>query len=114
MKQYNVKRVGGFIHVLYLTMPLFGLAGYTASFITMYTVLLPYIKPIMPWLTAPLFFGVGLAVCGIAVFCFYTFVYPSYMAFQNRQEYSHNSLLRKDLEAIKKQLGIKIEEIHKN
>jgi hypothetical protein len=106
LKQYNVKRIGSFIHVLYLTMPLFGLGAYTMSAITMYTVLLPYIQPLAPWFSAPVFIGVCFILCALLVFCFYKFVYPSYMTFQNRQEYNHNSLLRKDLEAIKKKLNI--------
>lgn len=106
LKQYNVGKVGAFIHVLYLTMPLFGALSYTMSAVTMYTVLLPYIKPIVPWLSAPLFFGTCIILCGTMLFCFYKFVYPSYMTFQNRQEYSHNSLIKQDLDKIKKKLGI--------
>jgi len=109
MKQYKVKKIGAFIHVLYLTMPLFGLAGYTSSFITMYTVLLPYIKPVLPWLTAPVFFGIAFFIVVVTVLCFYTFVYPSYMAFQNKQEYNHESLLAQDLKKIKEKLGIEDE-----
>jgi hypothetical protein len=106
LKQYNVGRIGAFIHVLYLTMPLFGAISYTMSAVTMYTVLLPYLKPVTPWLSAPLFFGICIILAVTTIFCFYKFVYPSYMTFQNKQEYSHNSLLAKDLAKIKEKLGI--------
>lgn len=106
MKQYHIPKIGAFIHVLYLTMPLLSVGAYTMSAITMYTVLLPYLKPVVPWLSAPVFFGFAILLCVILVVIFYCFVYPSYMTFQNRQEYSHNSLLRKDLEKIKEKLGI--------
>jgi hypothetical protein len=106
LKQYHVGRIGAFIHVLYLTMPLFGAISYTMSAITMYTVLLPYLKPSAPWLSAPLFFGICICLAVVTVLLFYKFVYPSYMSFQNKQEYSHNSLLRKDLEKIKQKMGI--------
>jgi hypothetical protein len=106
LQQHNIKWIGPLIHVLYLTTPMFGVAGYTMSAITMYTVLLPYLKPIAPWLTAPVFFGSCFMLCIILIFCFYKFVYPSYMTFQNKQEYSHNSLLARDLAKIKKRLGI--------
>jgi hypothetical protein len=106
LRQHNIKRVGSFIHVLYLTMPLFGAGSYTMSAITMYTVLMPYFKDKIPWMTLPLFIGICLMACGIMLFCFYKFVYPSYMSFQNKQEYSHNNLIRQDLDKIKKALKI--------
>ncbi len=106
LKQYHIKNIGSIIHVIYLTMPLFSIGAYTMSAITMYTVLLPYLKPIAPWLSAPVFFGACALLCVLLVFLFYKFVYPSYMTFQNKQEYSHNSLLAKDLQKIKEKLGI--------
>ncbi len=106
LKQRNIKGIGSFIHVLYLTTPLFGLGAYVMSAITMYTVLLPYIKPVMPWLTIQAFFGIAFLLFVLVLASFYKFVYPSYMAFQNKQTYIHKNPMQEDLEKIKKRLGI--------
>jgi DMSO reductase anchor subunit len=103
LKQKNLKGIGAFIEIAYFCMPLFGAVSYIMGAITMYAVVYPYVHPVVPWLTMPLFFGIIL-VCGLSVMTlFYLFVYPSWWAFKNSQEYKHDSLLRKDLETIKAQ-----------
>jgi heme/copper-type cytochrome/quinol oxidase subunit 1 len=107
LKQHKVKGIGNFIHVLYLTTPLFGAVSYIMGAITMYTVILPWTKVWMPWLSMPLFLGICFVACSILVLMFYCFVYPSYMAFQNKQQYIHENPIQKDLALIKTKLGIK-------
>lgn len=106
LKQHNLKRVGAFIDVLYLTMPLFSVGAYAMSAITMYTVINPWVKPIMPWMTLQLFFGLAFVVCLMLMGMMYKFVYRSYFAFRNNQEYKTDNPIRKDLERIKNHLGI--------
>ena len=105
-KQRNVGWIGAFIHVAYMTSPLLGIGAYAMSAITMYTVLLPYFKPVMPWMTAPVFFGLLFIICVILLALVYLFIYPSYMAFQNKQTYIHKNPMQEDLTAIKRRLGI--------
>ena|ERR1035437_3359125 len=105
-KQHNLKRIGPVVDVLYLTMPLFSLFAYSMSAITMYTVINPWMKPVMPWMTLPLFFGIAFIGCLVAMGLMYKFVYRSYFAFRNNQEYKTDSPIRRDLEMIKKKLGI--------
>ncbi len=106
LKQHNLKRIGPVVDVLYLTMPLLSIGAYTMSAVTMYTVLIPYLKPAVPWLTLPVFFGIGFTVCLCLMGLMYKFVYKSYFAFRNNQEYKADNPIRKDLEKIKKRLGI--------
>jgi hypothetical protein len=85
-----------------MTAPLIGVVGYAMGAITMYTVVLPYIKPILPWLTLPLFFLVLVGVGTVVLMLFYKFVYPSYYAFLNKQVYIHENPMQADLALIKK------------
>ena len=105
-KQHDIKFVGAFVNILYLTMPLFGIVAYAMSAVTLYTVTLPYTKPLMPWFNLYIFFGILIVVCFIAMFIFYKLMYPSYLAFVNKKSYIHNNPIRKDLEKIKKKLEI--------
>jgi hypothetical protein len=107
LQQYNLKRVGPFVDVLYLTMPLFSVGAYSMSAITMYTVIMPWLKPVLPWLTLPVFFGFCFIGCLLLMGLMYKFVYKSYFAFRNNQEYKTDSPIRRDLEQIKEKLGIK-------
>lgn len=105
-KQHDIKFIGAFVNILYLTMPLFGIVAYSMSAVTLYTVTLPYTKPIMPWFNLYIFFSALIATCFIAMLIFYKFLYPSYLAFVNKQSYIHNNPIQKDLQKIKKKLGV--------
>jgi hypothetical protein len=107
LRQHNIKRIGAFANVLYLTMPLFGIVAYAMSAVTLYTVTLPYTKPIMPWFSLPIFFVVLLFICMMAMYFNYKFLYPSYFSFLNKQTYTHNNPMQQDLQKIKDKLGIK-------
>jgi phosphoglycerol transferase MdoB-like AlkP superfamily enzyme len=105
-EQHNIKRIGALLNVLYLTMPLFGIIAYAMSAATLYTVTLPYVQPIMPWLSLPVFFSFIVVIAIIMMYCNYKFLYPSYFTFLNKQTYIHNNPMMEDLQKIKKKLGI--------
>ena len=105
-KQHYLKGIGSFIDVLYLTMPLFSIGAYTMSAITMYTLLMPLFKPIIPWMSPLIFFGICFIGCLLLMGIMYKFIYKSYFAFRNNQEYKADNPIRKDLEKIKNKLGI--------
>ena len=110
LKQYDIKQLkwaGSFIGVLYLVAPLIGMAGYVMTAITMYTVLIPYMKASFAWMTLPLFFLFLIVIVIVVLLLFFKFVYPSYYAFLNRQMYIHKNPIQKDLQLIKEKLGIK-------
>ena len=70
------------------------------------TTLKDYIINYMGWVTFPLFMLFLAIVVFIAMLIEYRFIIPSVMAFRNKQEYEHQNLIRKDLDKIKKKLGI--------
>ncbi len=90
-----------------MTAPLVGMIGYAMGAVTMYTVVMPYIKPVFPWLTLPLFFVILLVAGSLLLVLFYKFVYPSYYAFLNKQVYVHDNPIQRDLSMIKDKLGIR-------
>lgn len=114
MQQYNLKSIGAFIHVLYLTTPILGVGAYAMNAVTMYAVLLPYIQESAPWFTAPVFIIAVLVLCLILLGLFYKFVYRAYFNFQNSQQFPEDGpvmqAIRKAVrEEIKNAGGIKHE-----
>ena len=101
--------VGGAKEVLTRIAMYFGLINFVLIAPTAYAILSPYIKDAVPWMSFPVFIVFWLAVIGVLFFLEYKLVMPSTLAFLNKQEYSHKSLLREDHEAIIKRLE-KIEE----
>ena len=93
LKQHNVKYIGTFIHIMYFSMPLVGLAVQCASAATFYGVWRLSLLSVFPWLTLPVFIAI-IAVLGIVVlFIAYKFLYRSYYEFQNSQQFPENSPL---------------------
>jgi len=106
LKQHQLKWIGSFINVLYLTTPLLGMVAYVMNAVTMYTVIMPYIKPVVPWLTMPVFFTI-LFICFLLMLAgFYKFILPGYLAFQNKQQYIHKNPIQKDLLLLKLRMDI--------
>ena len=94
-------------------MPLFGIVAYTMSALTLYTVTLPYTKPIMSWLNPQIFMGFIFLLCLFAMFVNYKFLYPSYFKFLNQQTYAHENpaleklkVIEENQNKIMKKLGI--------
>lgn len=106
LKQHNIKFIGAFINVLYLTMPLFGMLAYSMSALTLYTVNIDFIHNYLNWLSLPVFVFSVAVFCSVVMFLNYKFLYPSYYEFLNKQTYKHNNPMQMDLELIKKKLGI--------
>lgn len=112
-KQRNIRWIGPFIDVLYLTMPLFGMISYCMMAITMYAVVRGYLLAALPWIKIWMFFLFLVVTCLCLLLIVYKFIYPSYFTFRNKQEYLHNNLLRqhlerqdKELKKIKDKLGV--------
>ena len=110
-KQYDIKWIGSFINVLYLTAPLISIGIGILNVATFFAVVQGYMHQtrLFEWVTFPIFFGFIVACGLLMIYLFYKFVYPSYYTFLNQQSYKHNNPIRKDLAEIKEKLGIKDE-----
>ena len=92
-KQYNIKWIGTFINVLYLTSPILGMVMYMVNAITFYAVVNVYIHKYVSWFSLPIFL-IFLIIGGlILLFAFYKIVYRGYYAFQNRQQFPEDGHL---------------------
>jgi hypothetical protein len=109
-KQYNIKGIGTFINVLYLTAPMLGIVMYIINATTFYAVAFPYIHKYVSWLSLPIFLLFLILGVLVLLLVFYKFIYPSYFSFLNRQTYIHDNPIQKDLAKIKKNLGIEDDE----
>jgi hypothetical protein len=110
MKQRKVKHIGGFIAVLYFTIPQFSAASYVGTVLTLYTVNIGFIRSNLEWLSIPVVFGI-LAVSVVVWLWFnYIFLYPAWLAFQNRQTYKHDNPVARNLHKIMSKLEIEDEE----
>jgi hypothetical protein len=103
-KQHRIKGIGAVIGVFYLVAPLIGFFGYAMTAITMYTVVLPYTRQYIPWLTFQLFALIGAILLATGMLLFYKFVYPSYYAFLMKQQYIHQNPMQEDMQTVKREL----------
>jgi hypothetical protein len=110
-KQYNIRWLGTFINLLYMTSPLLGIMMSIVNSITFYAVIYVYLHRYVPWFSFPVFFVTLVAVGFVIIFCFWKFVYPAYYAFLNKQTLTNKiderlCHIEADNQLIKKHLGI--------
>ena len=86
--------------VFYVNMANFVLIALTAYNTTIKTYLVAY----APWLTLPIFMVIIMVFTGVAMWLEYKYVYPSYIRFQNQQEWEHQNLIRDELTKITQEL----------
>jgi hypothetical protein len=100
-RQYNVKGIGSFINVFYMSLPIFGVLTNIMEAGTFYGVQKTNIHHIASWMSFPIFLGIVIVLGLFVILFFFKFVYPSYYAFLNRQSYIHQNPMQKDLEELK-------------
>jgi len=76
------------------------------AIVAYWTTLREFILQAAPWFTLPIYFLFLIVLAALGMVFEYKVMYPSWYAFRNKQEYEHQSPIKKDLEKIKKQLGI--------
>lgn len=86
--------------IFYVNLANFGLVALTAY----NTTIKPYLAVSAPWFTLPVFVTILLIFTGLAMFLEYKYVYPSYIRFQNQQEWEHQNLIREELAKIKEEI----------
>ena len=109
-RQYDIKWLGTFINLFYMSLPLVGIATNVMEAGTFYGVQKANIHHFAPWLSFQLFMGIVIFVVILIEVGFYLFIYKAYQSFVNHQAYIHNNPVQKDLALIKKHLGIKDED----
>lgn len=62
----------------------------------------------LPWFNFWCWALLLIIVLATAMFLVWKFLYPSFIAFRNKQEFEHQNLIRKELEGIKEILIIEI------
>lgn len=97
--------VGGFKHVLIQTVFYISLINFGLIAVTAYTVMREHILVYLPWFKFWMFIVILGFMVLLAMILEFKFIYPSYMAFKNIQEYEHQNLLRKDLAEVLKGLS---------
>jgi len=85
------------MYVNFLNLALIAITAYNTS-------LRSEILSFMPWFKVWHFLLFGLVVLGLAMFLEYKLIYPSYIRFQNQQEYEHQNRLKGDLDRIEAKL----------
>jgi hypothetical protein len=114
LKQYKLGWIGGFKDILTMVIFYMSIISFTLVAVTAYnTGLREWLLIYFPWMKIYIFYGILLAIAGIAMVLEYKFVYPSFYAFRSQQEYKHQSPLRADLALCLKKLDEISEEIKK-
>lgn len=93
-KQHNIKWLGSFIFLLYMTSPLLGIMMSIVNSITFYAVIYPYLHRYIAWFGFPIFF-VCLIIGGFTIiFCFWKFVLRAYYEYTNQQSLTNKIDIR--------------------
>jgi type I restriction-modification system DNA methylase subunit len=102
IKQYNFgPLIGGIKDIAQYTAFYVTIINFILIAVTAYnTTLRDWILKELPWFSFPIFIVTLVVLVGIAMILEFKFVYPSIWAFRNKQEYTHTSLLRKDLKEV--------------
>lgn len=111
LKQYNLKWVGTFIYLLYLTAPLIGLIMTVVNSITFYAVVYPYIHKYVSWFSFPVFIICIVVVGLLLILGFFTFILKGYLEYLNKKTLTNH--IDERLDRIEKKLGIDDEKIKK-
>jgi len=111
-KQYGVSgKIGGAKDLLGRTLFYVSIINFILITVTAYsTTLRDTLQMWFPWLNFPIFLGILVVGLLLAMILEYKIVLPSAWAFTNKQQYEHQSLIRKQLDGIEKTLS----EIQKN
>lgn len=105
LKQYNVKYLGSFLHIVYLSLPILGIVAQVFTAATMYGVWRDSILWVFPWLTLPVFFILLFAFSIALLVLVFKFIYPSYWEFQNRQQFPEDGyMMRMIRKAVREEL----------
>lgn len=106
IKQVRVSWLGAFVNLLYFASPIMGMVGYAISGATLYAVLYPTLNKWLPWISFGVFVLVAFVCIAILLVISYVVLYPSNLAFQNKQIYKHQNPIQRDLLLIKQKVGI--------
>jgi len=101
-KQYNLRWLGTFINLVYMSMPILGIATNVMEAGTFYGVQKVNIRHFAPWMTFPVFMCFVIIVGLLILVGFYLFIYKAYQTFVNNQTYKHENPMQKDLAKILK------------
>jgi magnesium-transporting ATPase (P-type) len=119
MKQSKVMLwLGGFKDVLIMSFVWVSVINFAfVAAVTYSTTLRPSLPDSFAWFSPWVFMGVMAVVFIVIMYVEWRWVYPSFYAFRNKQEYSHQNLLKSQLDQIERRqklimekLGIKEEE----
>jgi magnesium-transporting ATPase (P-type) len=106
LNQMRVGWVGAFINLLYFTSPIIGMTSYIFTGATLYAVIKPFLDTWFPWMKFWVFILVAVIFVVFLLVVSYVVLYPSNLAFQNKQTYKHQNPMQRDLLLIKKKVGI--------
>ncbi|MBU1067413.1 hypothetical protein KKE60_06470 [Patescibacteria group bacterium] len=105
-RQYNLgPGLGAFKDLASRTMIYVSVLSFTQISATFYyTTFKPSITQLVPWMSFGLYFIVLIVLVLLIMLIEYKFIVPSSFTFQNKQEYLHENLIRKDIRELTKKL----------
>jgi hypothetical protein len=71
-----------------------------------HTTLQQYILVVFPWFKMWTFLLVLILLAALMMVLEYKFVYASWFTFRNKQEFEHENLIRKEIDELRKDLGL--------
>lgn len=104
VKQFNLKRLGIFIYLVYLTAPLIGVMMAVVNSITFYAVVYPYIHQYVKWFNFGCFIACAIVAGLLCILFFYIFMLKGYLEYLNRNTLT--KMIEDRLGKIEDKLGI--------
>ena len=95
--------IGGFKDVLIMSFVWASTINFVmVAAIAYNTTIRPSLPDSLSWISPWVFMGFMGIIFATIMFVEWKWIYPSYYAFRNKQEYEHQNLLRQDLDEIKR------------
>lgn len=106
LRQHNLgSSIGGLKDIVMRTMFYVTALNFIMLVVTSYSVSLrDFMGNYVGWFSFPVFLGILVFILFVAIIIEYKFILPSQWNFVNKQQYEHESPIKKDMEEIKDRL----------
>jgi len=110
LQQKNIPWLGAVVDSFFTAAPFLSIWNFVAIQAVLYTSVIHYILPILPWFHFVWFLLIMSTFAGVAIFIVYKFVIRSLWSWRETQLYGSKSVVMKQLEALRSEVeGLKKE-----
>jgi len=110
LQQKNIRWLGAVVDSFFTAAPFLSMWNFVSIQAVLYTTVIHYILPILPWFNFVWFLLIMSTFAGVAIFIVYKFVIRSLWSWRETQLYGSKSVVIEQLESLRKEVkGLKEE-----